>query len=125
MKNLKDEEGKALQKSAAEIMADVFLEGMIGHLVLSHNQYGDTIANPFHAVKLYQDYMLKAKELALGAAEPRKKAKGSGGGIRIGSCCPPASWIPYSDLATFRCEMGREQPVFPRADRPGSGPNAQ
>jgi len=32
---------------------------------------------------------------------------------------------PEYKLATFRCEMGRRQPVFRRADRPGSGPNAQ
>jgi hypothetical protein len=46
MKNLKDEEGKEVQKSAAEIMADAILDGMEGKLVLSHNQHGDVIANP-------------------------------------------------------------------------------
>jgi hypothetical protein len=41
------------------------------------------IANPLHAVKLYQDYMLKAKELAIRKAELDKKQKGATGGIRI------------------------------------------
>jgi hypothetical protein len=34
-KTLKDEEGKDVQRSAAEIMAEVILEGMLGHLVIS------------------------------------------------------------------------------------------
>src|SRR5262249_877981 len=33
--------------------------------------------------------------------------------------------VILASLVTFRCEMGREQPAFPRADRPGSRPNAQ
>jgi hypothetical protein len=83
MKTMKDEEGLETQRSPAEIMAEAILEGMEGKLVLSHNQYGDVIANPLHAVKLYQDYMLKAKELAIRKAELDKKQKGATGGIRI------------------------------------------
>jgi hypothetical protein len=83
LKNLKDEEGKEVQKSSAEIMADAILEGMMGKLILSHNLCGDVIANPLHAVKLYQDYMLKAKELALRAAELKQNEKGGSGGIRV------------------------------------------
>src|SRR5213078_1140945 len=49
----------------AEIMAEAILEGMQGELVLRSEEKDVTYANPLHAVKLYQDHMLKAKELAL------------------------------------------------------------
>src|SRR5262249_30600471 len=62
MKAMKDEEGKDVQRSAAEIMAEVILEGMLGNLVLSQTDKSTTYANPLHAVKLYQDDMLKARE---------------------------------------------------------------
>jgi len=83
MKAMKDEEGKDVQRSAAEIMAEVILEGMLGNLVLSQTDKSTTYANPLHAVKLYQDDMLKARELAVKVAELKKKEKGVGGGIRI------------------------------------------
>ena len=76
MKTLKDQEGQEVQKLPAEIMAEAILEGMEGKLILSHNQYGEVIANPLHAVKLYQDYMLRARELAIRVAELKKKEKG-------------------------------------------------
>ena len=59
------------------------LEGMQGKLVISSSDKSVTYANPLHAVKLFQDYMLKAKEQELRADELKKKEKGSGGGIRI------------------------------------------
>jgi len=65
LKTMKDEEGPEVQRSAAEIMAEAILEGMQGELVLRSDEKGVTYANPLHAVKLYQDHMLKAKELAL------------------------------------------------------------
>jgi hypothetical protein len=83
MKTLKDEDGKDVQRSAAEIMAEIILEGMEGKLIISQGEKSITYANPLHAVKLYQDYMLKAKEMWLRAAELKKKEKGSGGGIRV------------------------------------------
>jgi hypothetical protein len=83
MKTLKDEEGQDVTRSAAEIMADAILEGMMGKLIIRQTEKGVTIANPLHAVKLYHDYMLKAKELALSAAEIKKKETGVGGGIRV------------------------------------------
>jgi len=83
LKIMKDEEGLAVQKSPAEIMADAILEGMQGKLVLRSDGRGVTYANPLHAVKVYQDYMLKSKELALRAQEQKKKEQGSAGGIRI------------------------------------------
>jgi hypothetical protein len=47
-------------------MADAILDGMEGKLILTRTAEGGvTIANPLNAVKLYQDYMLRAKELAL------------------------------------------------------------
>src|SRR5690348_13605497 len=83
LKIMKDEEGLAVQKSPAEIMADAILEGMQGKLVLRSDGRGVTYANPLHAVKLYQDYMLKAKELAIRAQEAKKNQTRTGGGIRI------------------------------------------
>lgn len=83
MKVMKDRESKEVQKSPAEIMADAILEGMQGKLIISSSKHGVTYANPLHAVKLFQDYMLKAKELQLRVEELRKKEKGTGGGIRI------------------------------------------
>ena len=80
---MKDEEGKEVQRSAAEIMAEAILEGMEGKLILRQDEKGVTYANPLHAVKLYQDYMLKAKELAIRTREAKKKEKGAGGGIKI------------------------------------------
>ena len=65
LKTMKDEEGPEVQRSAAEIMAEAILEGMQGELVLRSDEKGVTYSNPLHAVKLYQDHMLKAKELAL------------------------------------------------------------
>ena len=47
-----------MRSSAAEIMCEVMLEGMLGNLVLTESEYGSTIANPLHAVKLYQDLCL-------------------------------------------------------------------
>jgi hypothetical protein len=70
-------------RPGAEIMADAILEGMQGKLVLRSDGRGVTYANPLHAVKLYQDYMLKAKELAIRAQEAKKNQTGPGGGIRI------------------------------------------
>jgi len=83
MKTLKDQEGKEIQRSAAEIMAEIILEGMEGKLIISQGEKSITYANPLHAVKLYQDYMLKAKEMWLRAAELKKNEKRSGGGIRV------------------------------------------
>jgi hypothetical protein len=83
LKTLKDDEGQDVAKTAAEVMADAILDGMMGRLILSQSDKGTTIANPLHAVKLFHDYMLKAKELALKAAEIKKKETGAGGGIRI------------------------------------------
>ena len=84
LKIMKDEEGQEVQRSPAEIMADAILEGMQGKLVISTSRSGSvTYANPLYAVKLFQDYMLKAKELALRAREAKQKQKGTGGGIRI------------------------------------------
>jgi hypothetical protein len=82
-KTMRDEEGLEIQRSPAEIMAEAILEGMQGKLVLSAGEKGITYANPLHAVKLYQDYMLKAKELAIRAQEAKKNQTGTGGGIRI------------------------------------------
>ena len=42
----------------------LYVDGQ-GELVLRSDEKGVTYANPLHAVKLYQDHMLKAKELAL------------------------------------------------------------
>jgi hypothetical protein len=83
LKSLKDEEGQDVSKTAAEVMADAIFDGMLGRLILSQTDKGITIANPLHAVKLFHDYMLKAKELALKAAEIKKKETGAGGGIRV------------------------------------------
>jgi hypothetical protein len=53
---MEDEKGQAVQRSAAEVMCDVIFEGMLGNLVISESSEGSrTIANPLHAVKLYQD----------------------------------------------------------------------
>jgi hypothetical protein len=40
LKDMKDEEGKDVKRTAAEIMDDVILEGMLGKLEISHGQYG-------------------------------------------------------------------------------------
>jgi hypothetical protein len=56
---------------------------MQGKLIISQTDKGVTYANPLHAVKLYQDYMLKAKELAIRVAERQKEEKRGTGGIRI------------------------------------------
>jgi len=93
LKNSKDQNGKEIQRSAAEIMADAIFEGMEGKLILRQDEKGTTYANPLHAVKLYHDYILKARELALKKAELAKKEKGATGGIR---CCPRASTAPRS-----------------------------
>jgi hypothetical protein len=65
LKNVKDEQGKDVQRSAAEIMADAILEGMQGKLIISQTDKGVTYAYPLHAVKLYQDFMIKSREPAL------------------------------------------------------------
>ena len=85
MKHQKDKEsGQKVAKSAAEIMAKAIFEGMAGELVLHQDSKGGiTYANPLLAVKLYLDYMLRARELAIRVAALKKKEKGSGGGIRI------------------------------------------
>ena len=85
MKVMKDQEGNETgeQKSVAEIMADVIFEAMEGKLILSSGKHGVTYVNPLHAVKLLQDYMLKARELSIRGRELKKKEKGTGGSIRI------------------------------------------
>lgn len=84
LKDLKDQEGNETgeQKSVAEIMADVIFEAMEGRLILSSGKHGVTYVNPLHAVKLFQDYMLKARELSI-RVRALKKEKGASGGIRI------------------------------------------
>ena len=85
MKNQKDKEsGQEVAKSAAEIMAEAIFEGMAGELILHQDPKGGiTYANPLHAVKLYHEYMLRAKELKIRVAELKKKEKGASGGIRV------------------------------------------
>jgi hypothetical protein len=97
-KSAKDDEGKEIQRSPAEIMAEAILEGTEGKLILRQDEKGITYANPLHAVKLYQDYMLKAKELAIKVAELKKNENATGGGIRI--VVPSPSRIPCSDLVS-------------------------
>jgi hypothetical protein len=45
------------------LLADAIFDGIQGKLVIRSDEKGVTWANPLHAVKLLQDYMLKAKEL--------------------------------------------------------------
>jgi hypothetical protein len=82
-KALENEKGEEVNKTAAEVMADAIFDGMAGQLVLRSDKHGTTIANPLHAVKLYHDFMWKAKELKLRKAELKKNQTGTGGGIRI------------------------------------------
>ena len=82
-KTMRDQQGQEVQKKPAEVMADAILEGMEGKLTIGQTEKRVTYANPLHAVKLYHDYMLKAKELELKTKELEKKEKGPGGGIRI------------------------------------------
>jgi len=84
LKVMKDQEGQEVQKSPAEIMADAILEGMQGKLVVTTSRSGSvTYANPLYAVKLFHDYMVKSRELALKLRDAKKKDEGTGGGIRI------------------------------------------
>jgi hypothetical protein len=82
-KTLENEKAEEVNKTAAEVMADAIFDGMAGQLVLRSDKHGTTIANPLHAVKLYHDFMWKAKELKLRKAELKKNQTGTGGGIRI------------------------------------------
>jgi len=83
MRTIKDEAGNEVQRSPAEIVAEAILEGMEGKLILRSDEKGVTYANPLHAVKLFHDYMLKSRELALKLRDAKKKDEGTGGGIRI------------------------------------------
>jgi len=125
MKTMKDQEGQEIQKSPAQIMAEAILEGMEGKLVLSHNQYGDVIANPLHAVKLYQDYMLKAKEMWLRAAELKKKEKGSGGGIRVVLPNPVADPLLRPGQTPRPLRLLGQDPSKPLPDATGTATDAQ
>jgi hypothetical protein len=120
-----DEEGNAVQRSAAEIMCKVILEGMLGNLVISESEGSKTIANPLHAVKLYQDYMLKAKELAMKVAELKNKKQGTGGGIRVVLMNPVADPLLRPGQKPRPLRLLGQDPSTPLPDATGTATDTQ
>ena len=59
-------------------------EGQEVQMVVTTSRSGSvTYANPLYAVKLFHDYMLKSRELALKLRDAKKKDEETGGSIRI------------------------------------------
>ena len=126
MKNEKDREsGQQVDMSAAEVMANAIFEGMQGKLILSHNQYGNVVANPLHAVKLYHDYMLRAKELKIRVAELKKKEKGATGGIRVVLLNPVADPLLRPGQKPRPLRLLGQDPSTPLPDATGTATDAQ
>ena len=71
--------------------------------------------NPLHAVKLFQDYMLKAKELALRVKEAKQKHPGTGGGIRVVLLNPVATTRTATDEPA-PCGPVKAQPLVPNSE---------
>ena len=125
LKVLKDQEGNETgeQKSVAEIMADVIFEAMEGKLILSSGKHGVTYVNPLHAVKLFHDYMLKARELSIRVRE-LKKEKGSGGGIRIVLPSVPADPLLKPGQKPRPLRLLGQDPSKPLPDPTGTATDA-
>ena len=67
----------------ATIMVDLFFRGLRGEVVLRQNAKATTYVSPANFLKLFLDYMLKLRELALKTKAAKKNSMGSGGGIRV------------------------------------------
>ena len=119
-KALENEKGEEVNKTAAEVMADAIFDGMAGQLVLRSDKHGTTIANPLHAVKLYHDFMWKAKELKLRKAELKKHQMGTGGGIRIVLPSVPADPLLKPGQTPRPLRLLGQDPDKPRPDTTGT-----
>ena len=123
-KIMKDEEGKEVPRSAAEIMVDLIFDGMQGKLILRADNKGITYANPLHALKLFHDYMLKSRELAIKRADAKKKAKGTGGGIRIVLPSVPADPLLKPGQQPRPLRLLGQDPSTPLPDATGTATTA-
>jgi len=127
MKNQKDKEsGQEVAKSAAEIMAEAIFEGMAGELILHQDPKGGiTYANPLHAVKLYHEYMLRAKELKIRVAELKKKERGASGGIRVVLLNPVADPLLRPGQKPRPLRLLGQDPSTPLPDATGTATDTQ
>ena len=98
---------------------------MAGKLIIGETEKGVTYANPLDAVKLFHEYMFRAKELELKTQQLEKKQKGPEGGIRVVLLNPVVDPLSRPGQPPRPPKLLGQDPSKPLPDATGTTTDAQ